>query len=73
VVGFKSPLIIFGENVNFAVYVESLIKTGFMRLANVMFGECHWHSVEDGASCYTSTQCLDLCLRSVMYRVSGDD
>jgi hypothetical protein len=58
-VGVKFPLIIFDENANSIVSVESLIQNGLLDLANVMFGERHWHLFQDGAKCYTSTQSLD--------------
>jgi hypothetical protein len=58
VFGFKSRQIIFDENVNSAVHVESMINTEFVGLANAMFGECHWYLVYDGASCYTSAHSL---------------
>jgi hypothetical protein len=58
-IGFKFPLIIFDENVNSVVSVESLIQNGLLDLANTMFGERHWHLFHDGASCCTSTQSLD--------------
>jgi hypothetical protein len=38
-VGFKSSLIIFEQNVNSAIYVDALIKSGFVGLANARFGE----------------------------------
>jgi hypothetical protein len=38
-VGFKSSLTIFEQNVNSASCADALIKSGFVRLANVTFGE----------------------------------
>jgi hypothetical protein len=43
--GFKSRRIIFDENVNSAVHIESMMNTEFVGLANAMFDECHWHLV----------------------------
>jgi hypothetical protein len=55
----KSPFIIFDENVNSAVYAELLINSGPVGLTKVMFGECYWYLVQDGASCHISVQSLD--------------
>jgi hypothetical protein len=51
--------IIFEQNVNSAIYADALIKNGFVGLANATFGERHWHLVQDGANCHTSTQSLN--------------
>jgi hypothetical protein len=58
-IDFKSSLIIFEQKVNFAIYAEALIKSGFVELANATFGKCHWYLVQDGASWHTSTQSLN--------------
>jgi hypothetical protein len=45
--------------VNSAIDANTLTKSGFMGLANATFDELHWHLVQDGASCHTSTQSLN--------------
>ena len=51
-VGFKSPLIIFTENVNGRVYLDKLNSPGIFDFADDAYGERNYHLVQDGASCH---------------------
>jgi hypothetical protein len=58
-IGFKSSLVFFEKTVDSDVYVNSLITSGFVAMADATFGPCQWFLVQDGASCHTSARALN--------------
>jgi hypothetical protein len=58
-IGFKSPLLVFEQNVDSMHDIDSLQKSGFFGLADGRFRARGWYLVQDGAPCQTSARSMD--------------